>query len=93
MRILVVEPYDAGSHGVWMRGYQAHSAHEVHLLKPGGAVLAVAMLGGAVTLAGQFLALNLAPDLIVASDMLDLAAFLALTRPVTAHAPPPSTGG
>ncbi|HVO69414.1 MAG TPA: DUF3524 domain-containing protein [Aggregatilineaceae bacterium] len=87
MRILILEPYDAGSHGVWMRDYQAHSAHEVHLLSLEGQYWQWRMLGGAVTLADQFLALNLASDLIVGSDMLDLAAFLALTRPVTAHTP------
>jgi glycosyltransferase involved in cell wall biosynthesis len=87
MRILILEPYDTGSHGVWMRGYRAHSAHEIHLLSLEGQYWQWRMLGGAVTLAGQFQALDLAPDLIVASDMLDLAAFLALTRPATAHTP------
>ena len=46
------------------------------------------MLGGAVTLARQFLgeasAGKLKPDVIVATDLLDLATFLALTRRVTA---------
>jgi len=87
MRILLVEPYDTGSHGVWMRGYQAHSAHEVQLLSLEGRFWQWRMEGGAVTLAERYLALDSAPDLIVASDMLDLTAFLALTRPATAHTP------
>jgi glycosyltransferase involved in cell wall biosynthesis len=85
MRVLLIEPYDTGSHGVWMRGYQAHSAHEVHILSLPGQFWQWRMLGGAVTLAEEFLKLGVMPDLIVASDMLDLTTFLALTRPVTAH--------
>ncbi len=87
MRLLLLEPYDTGSHAVWLRGYQAHSAHDVRLLTLEGKFWQWRMLGGAVTLAGQFLALDERPDLIVASDMLDLTTFLALTRPVTAHLP------
>lgn len=87
MRILLVEPYDTGSHGVWMRGYQAHSAHDVRILSLEGQFWQWRMLGGAVTLAEQFRALDDTPDLIVASDMLDLTTFLALTRPRTAQIP------
>jgi glycosyltransferase involved in cell wall biosynthesis len=85
VRLLLLEPYDTGSHSVWMRGYQAHSAHEVHILSLPGQFWQWRMLGGAVTLAEEFLKLEELPDLIVASDMLDLTAFLALTRPATAH--------
>jgi glycosyltransferase involved in cell wall biosynthesis len=42
------------------------------------------MHGGAVTLAGKFLARKLKPDLLLATDMLDLTTFLALTRQSTA---------
>ncbi len=87
MRVLLIEPYDTGSHAVWLRGYRAHSAHDVHLLTLEGKFWQWRMLGGAVTLAERFLALDERPDLIVASDMLDLTTFLALTRLVTAHMP------
>jgi glycosyltransferase involved in cell wall biosynthesis len=87
MRILLVEPYDTGSHGVWMRGYQAHSAHTVTILSLEGQFWQWRMLGGAVALAEQFRALDTLPDLIVTSDMLDLTTFLALTRPATARIP------
>src|SRR5690554_4698442 len=87
MRILLVEPYDTGSHAVWMRGYQAHSAHQVELLTLEGQFWQWRMLGGAATLAERCLALPHTPDLILASDMLDLAAFLALTRTRTANVP------
>ena len=45
------------------------------------------MHGGAVTLARQFLALKRVPDCILATDMLDLTTFLALTRSRTWHVP------
>jgi glycosyltransferase involved in cell wall biosynthesis len=87
MRLLLIEPYDTGSHGVWLRGYQRHSAHDVHLLTLAGQFWQWRMLGGAVTLAELFRALDPLPDLIVASDMLDLTTFLALTRIHSAHIP------
>lgn len=45
------------------------------------------MHGGAITLARRFLASAAQPDLIVATDMLDLTTFLALTRQQTAVTP------
>lgn len=45
------------------------------------------MHGGAVTLARRFLAAKAQPDLIMATDMLDLTTFLALTREQTAAVP------
>jgi glycosyltransferase involved in cell wall biosynthesis len=70
-----------------LRGYQQHSAHQVHILSLPAQGWQWRMQGGAVTLARQFMESGLAPDLIVASDMLDLTTFLALTRPRTAHTP------
>lgn len=87
MQILLVEPYDTGSHGVWMRGYQAHSVHDVRILSLEGQFWQWRMQGGAVALAERFRALDRLPDLIVASDMLDLTTFLALTRLLTARIP------
>lgn len=45
------------------------------------------MHGGAVTLASRFLAQKPRPDLILATDMLDLSTFLALTRGETGGCP------
>lgn len=87
MRLLLLEPYDTGSHAVWLRGYAAHSVHDVRPLTLEGQFWQWRMLGGAVALAEQFRALDALPDLIVASDMLDLTTFLALTRPLTARIP------
>lgn len=83
--ILFLEPYDTGSHAAWMRGYQRHSAHRVEILSLPGQWWQWRMQGGAVTLARLFNESPLAPDLIIASDMLDLTTFLALTRRRTAN--------
>ncbi len=85
--ILILEPYDTGSHRAWMHGYQQHSAHQIDILSLPGQGWQWRMQGGAVTLARQFLESACAPDLIMASDMLDLTTFLALTRSRTAHIP------
>src|SRR5262245_56200403 len=85
--ILFLEPYDTGSHAAWMRGYARHSAHHVKILSLPGEWWQWRMQGGAVSLARLFNASELTPDLIVASDMLDLTTFLALTRARTAFTP------
>jgi glycosyltransferase involved in cell wall biosynthesis len=85
--ILILEPYDTGSHAMWLRGYQQHSIHHLDVLSLPGQAWQWRMQGGAVTLARQFMESEFAPELIVASDMLDLTTFLALTRSRTAHVP------
>jgi glycosyltransferase involved in cell wall biosynthesis len=80
MRITIVEPYCTGSHAAWAQEYAAHSRHEVALLTLPGRNWKWRMHGGAVTLAQRFLASGTSPELILATDMLDLTTFLALTR-------------
>jgi len=79
MRITIVEPYCTGSHAAWAHEYASHSRHQVELLTLPGRNWKWRMHGGAVTLASRFLA-GSSPDLILATDMLDLTTFLALTR-------------
>jgi len=87
MRILLVEPFYEGSHAAWAEGYRRHSTHEVERLTLTGRFWKWRMHGGAVTLARTFMESDSAPDLILASDMLDLTTFLALTRERTAGIP------
>ena len=87
MRITIVEPYCTGSHAAWAREYAACSRHRVELLTLPGRNWKWRMHGGAVTLASRFLAANFRPDLILATDMLDLTTFLALTRAVSSSCP------
>lgn len=81
MHILFIEPYDTGSHASWMRGYQRQSKHNISILGLEGQFWQWRLLGGAVTLAEQYRALEYTPDIIVASDMLDLTTFIALAKP------------
>jgi glycosyltransferase involved in cell wall biosynthesis len=87
MRILLVEPYCTGSHRAWAEGYRAHSRHDVTLLSLPGRFWKWRMQGGSVTLAERARALDRRPDLVLASDMVNLPAFLALSRDLLAGVP------
>jgi glycosyltransferase involved in cell wall biosynthesis len=80
MRITILEPYFTGSHAAWAEQYAAASRHQVELLTLPGRNWKWRMHGGAVALASRFLASGSSPDLLLATDMLDLTTFLALTR-------------
>jgi len=80
VKILLLEPYCGGSHQAWAEGYAAHSNHEVKLLSLSARFWKWRMQGGALTLAERARALRSRPDVILASDMLNLPAFLGLTR-------------
>ncbi|MBF0274735.1 MAG: DUF3524 domain-containing protein [Nitrospinae bacterium] len=87
LKILLIEPYFSGSHKVWSEGLNKHSRHDVHLLTMEGLYWQWRMRGSSVSLAQRFLKEDIAYDLILASDMLDLGNFLSLTRSKTAHVP------
>jgi len=87
MEILLLEPYCGGSHQAWAQGYAANSRHDVTLLVLPARFWKWRMQGGALTLAEQVRALSFRPDLILASDMLNLPAFLGLTRGLLASVP------
>ncbi len=92
MRILYLDPFHGGSHAAVAEGYARHSQHDITLL-----ALSIAggwrwrMRGAAVTLARQLREhvreQLITFDLIIATDMFDLAAFLGLTRDLTAGVP------
>jgi glycosyltransferase involved in cell wall biosynthesis len=87
MNILIVEPFLTGSHKAWAEEFARYSSHEVDILGLEGRWWKWRMHGGAVTLAKYYLEYGLDPDLILATDMLDLTTFLALTREKTAGKP------
>lgn len=76
--MLLVEPYLGGSHRAWAEGYQAHSRHAVEILGLPARFWKWRMHGAAVTLAPRVG--RPPPAIVLASDMLDLAAFLGLAR-------------
>ena len=85
LRVLLLSPYHGGSHEAWAQGLQRHCAHEIEISSLPARFWKWRMHGGAVTLARRFLENDRPPDVIMATDMLDLSTFLALTRSVTAN--------
>ena len=83
MRILFLNPFHGGSHAAVAEGYARHSRHQVTLLtlsQAGG--WRWRMRGAAVTLARALREQHAGTryDLVLATDMLDLATFLGLAR-------------
>ena len=80
-RGLFVEPFFGGSHRAFAEGLVAHGGHELELLTLPGREWRRRMRLGAQVLAGKAAEVEGSFDFLLVSDMLDLAAFLALTRP------------
>ncbi|HHG84734.1 MAG TPA: DUF3524 domain-containing protein [Bacteroidetes bacterium] len=87
MKIAILEPFLGGSHEQWAKGLQQHSAHEIKLFGLPGRHWKWRMHGGAVSLARQLRRANYQPDLLLATDMLDLGTFLGLNRDLCGHLP------
>lgn len=90
MKILALEPWYGGSHKNFLDGLVAHSSHEVRPVTMAARFWKWRMQGGAVTLARKSLQLRqegFEPDLIFATGIVNLPAFLALTREAFAHVP------
>ena len=80
-RGLFVEPFFGGSHRAFAEGLVAHGGHELELLTLPGREWRRRMRLGAQLLAERVADVAGEFDFLLVSDMLDLAAFLALTRP------------
>lgn len=87
MNILLLEPYLTGSHAAWAQQYAACSRHRVEVLGLPGRHWKWRMHGGALTLARRWLAAKTPADLLLATDMLDLTTFLAMTRALSGSLP------
>ena len=90
LRVVVCEPYLAGSHRAWAEGLAAHSAHDVRLVTHAGGFWKWRMQGAALTLAREIDALVAdwgRPDVLVAGDMVHLPALLGLARDALAGVP------
>ncbi|MCK5450972.1 MAG: DUF3524 domain-containing protein [Candidatus Omnitrophica bacterium] len=87
MNILLLEPYYTGSHKAWADGLKKYSPHNIKILSMPGSFWKWRMHGGAITLSEKFNKLNFVPDLILATDMLNLSSFLSLTRKKTVNIP------
>ncbi len=80
LRCLFVEPFNGGSHRQFLEGLVRHTRCDWTVLDLPGREWRKRMRQGAEELARQLERVPGRFDLVVASDMLDLATFLALTR-------------
>ena len=79
--MLLVEPFFTGSHAEWAKGYSAESSHAVTLETMPGRFWKWRMHGAAITMAKRMHRLRLevqVPDIFLATDMLDVAAWRGL---------------
>lgn len=82
--LFLLSPYHTGSHKAWADGYVKYSRHEIHLLSMAGRFWKWRMQGGAVELAKQVeqTAKKVGPpDVLIATDMVNLPDLIALAWP------------
>ena len=90
MKVLLVEPYHGGSHGAWAEGYRRHSEHTVNLISLPARFWKWRMHGAFLTLAEQAarrIDEDGPVDVILASSMMDVAAFAGAMRNVAPGVP------
>ncbi|MEM0963597.1 MAG: DUF3524 domain-containing protein [Bacteroidota bacterium] len=90
MNVLALEPWFGGSHKRCLDGLMGHSAHDIRAVTMAARHWKWRMQGGAVTLAQKardLVADGWTPDLLFATDMVHMPAFLALTRDLFAETP------
>lgn len=87
MNVLLVEPFLGGSHQAFIDGFTRHSSHNIHTVTMRGSHWKWRMSGGSVTLAEKTQLIQEDIDVVIASSMTNLPAFIALTNPRFARVP------
>ena len=88
MRVLLVEPYYGGSHRAWADGYAANSANDVTIISHEARFWKWRMHGAHLTLADAAVdVLDTPPDVVLASSMMSVGAFVGAARTVIGTAP------
>lgn len=85
--VLLVEGWFGGSHEAWATGWSAHSRHDVEIISQPGSHWQHRMDAAAVPLSmatARHVERHGAPEVVVATDMVDLASYLGLCRSVVA---------
>lgn len=86
MRIKLLEPFYTGSHKQWAEGLQQHSRHDINVASLSGNHWKWRMHGSAVSFS-QNLDQEDPPDLLLCTDMLDVASFKGLLPPTWSQIP------
>lgn len=84
MHILALEPWYSGAHRRFLDGLETHSTHEIRTITMPGRFWRWRMEGGGVTLAKKVRSVvdeGFRPDLLFATDMVNVPAVLSLARP------------
>jgi glycosyltransferase involved in cell wall biosynthesis len=81
LTILAIEPHFSGSHKAYLEGLQEHSRHTVHLITLEGKGRPAQVHIDTMKLVRQVQGLDVQPDLILLSSVMNVTAFLALTAP------------
>lgn len=84
MKVLALEPWYGGSHKHFLKDLARHSLHDVKKVTMTARFWKWRMQGGAVTLAQKAVEQfdqGFSPDVLFVTDMVNLPAFLSLTRP------------
>ena len=90
MKVLALEPWYGGSHRNFLDGLIKHSQHEYHAITMSARFWKWRMHGGAVTMARkalEWIEEDGLPDVLFATGMLNVPAFLALTRDLLSDVP------
>jgi len=90
MNVLALEPWYGGSHKNFLDGLVEHSEHRFRTVTMPGRFWRWRMEGGGVTLARKVreaISDGFVPEVVFASDMVNLPAVLSLTRPHLADVP------
>ncbi len=76
IKVILIEPFFTGSHARWCEGLQKYSSHSVEIVSLEGRHWKWRMHGGAISIAQKLR--DKEADLLVVSDMIDLALLKAL---------------
>jgi len=87
VNVLFLDPYHTGSHAAFSEGWRARSRHEIEILSLPGRHWKWRMRHAAWTLAQRAAALAGEVDAVVATDMIDLAAWRGLAPAALARLP------
>jgi glycosyltransferase involved in cell wall biosynthesis len=90
MNVLALEPWYGGSHQRFLDGLVEHSTHEIRPITMPGRFWRWRMEGGGVTLAKKVRSAvedGFRPDLVFATDMVNVPAVLSLARPELTDVP------
>lgn len=88
LSVCLLEPFYGGSHRRWAEELKRFSRHRIEILSLPDRHWKWRMHGAAITLAHQFLAAGQPCDLILATDMMDLALFRAMAGQSPEPLPP-----